>query len=158
MQSRLVTAPLFRIRRTTARRPSRSRHQCAYSPGLEALLVTAETPGRVVKGTGDLDLTRVFRFPQRDHRIRLGSPIFDVVVREHDAMNRDHSFCSLVSERHSIVDMDRAAWIRRKTTRAFSVLRPWLAIMPDPSTAKSGQVLVRTMSQKSANFPTVIGV
>jgi len=34
---------------------------------------------------GNFDLTRVFRFPQRDHRIGLGSPVPDAVVREHDA-------------------------------------------------------------------------
>src|SRR3989442_646277 len=78
VQNRLVASTIFRILETSGR-PSRSPHQGAYPSSMEALLVTAETPGRAAEWPGDFDLTRGFGFPQRDHRIRLGSPISNVV-------------------------------------------------------------------------------
>src|SRR2546422_1659838 len=48
MQNRLVASTIFRILETSGR-PSRSPHQGAYPSSMEALLVTAETPGRAAE-------------------------------------------------------------------------------------------------------------
>ncbi len=59
VQNRLIPSPLFRTAGTAARRPSRLPHQSLHPFRLEALLIAAETSGRVTEGPGDLGLRRV---------------------------------------------------------------------------------------------------
>ena len=111
--------PLFRTAGTAARRPSRLPHQGLDPFRLEALLVAAETSGRVTEGPSDLGLRRILRFPQRDHRIRFRSPVLHAVVGEDDTVHGDHSLRSLGPERHPVIDIHRAAWWRRARQKFF---------------------------------------